>query len=1832
MLEFGSSDPILVKKAIQLFSFLGGAQRLKERPVYRTENFESCSWFDSFPSHPAISLGAPDEDSPSNGIIASFKRVPRLVPPEPGDELVEWIEGARADPANRPKVRETIFSTSAPEADDVTPQDGSEHEDNEESTPAASTERIGTRAISLKDRPEVQARLDSWTADWDLWAAQELRNRPARELYGSMFSTMEKIGNHGDEFEVVLGMVCLAWTPEEHEPVSRHLLTAPVRFECDDETGEIVVVHDDSRDPLAVEVDMLDARLITNPEAIDEVKSLARAFDSHPLDRSAIGAIARRLVHRLDAEAQYDEEAFARPRSETPKAAFAPAIVLRKRSQRGIVDIYERIVADLAESGQVPDGVLPLIDPNHRPAASPDVAEGAVVSLGTDTYLPLPVNEKQLQVIEHVDRFAQTLVQGPPGTGKTHTAAALVSHLLAQGKRVLITAQTDQALKEVRDKLPHDIRPLAVSVIGQSRSDMSDLKVAVERISTTASEHDPRASTKRIEALARDIDALYRKRASAYSEMVTARVSEVTPNEHARYEGTLAAIARQHQAAEPMHGWIRAYEPLAAATSAPLSNESASTWLRLLNDDELMGDEDESQLQLISISDIPDGETFGAQTQLERGAAGRAQEHEHLIAHVAFQAVSELPGGTRTELQDRMRQVSSVAQSLESRRESWMIQALTDVRTGRASIWDARAREVEQLLAQVMPLLSELGSTSQIHVSSGEHAVHKGQALSLLAYLVDGGKIKTQPDGTPKVGAFTGKAIKNAESFFSAVRVDGLPATAPAAIQLFLTWVEADKTMDALDRAWPANVVIPPEDTLRERAQWHQTELEQLRKVLALGRQLEIDACWLDELEIPVPNWTDLGEIKTYAVMVEAAAAGEDWAGATLPIRELESRIEALSRLGTSAPAVQTLLEAVRTRNESLYSATRNRLGRLHLAHDLVQTRDDLGRQLREAAPDLFHAVTATRAAPEWRTQFGSFSEAWDWMTTGTWILNQDSTDVNVLQTQMNLIDGRIGRKVEALAAERAWNHTVSSDRIDGSSRAALTQYAQLVQRLGKGTGKYAAARRKEIRDAMDRCRSSVPVWIMPTYRIAEQLRVEPNMFDVVIVDEASQAGLDATFLQYLAPRMVVIGDDKQVSPTAVGTDQQKLRDLAHQYIAGDPYIASWQDPQRSLFDEAKMRFGGLITLVEHRRCVPEIIGFSNRIAYEPDGIRLIPVRQYGADRLEPIKPVHVTDGYEQGKINPAEAEAIVEQIVACIADPRYTGKSFGVISLLGKDQSNYISNLLLDRIGPDEWFSRDLRCGDAPDFQGSERDVMFLSMVKAPMADKRIGALTQDMYVQRFNVAASRAKDQLWVFHSMSLSDLGNPEDMRFALLDYCYGVVGRSNHADALALSEVVPEDLIVDPFDSLFEQRVFNRLIDRGLTVIPQFDSNGYRIDLVVVGGKNRLAIECDGDHWHGPEQYEKDLARQRDLERCGWTFFRIRESSFYVDSNAVLSKLWTKLEEMDIRPSSWVEEIDCTPIEGDSNRHLLAKAEVSASEVPADSDALESGDIERVESSGWTLAERLAGAASRRVDEVKESHSINPPPRRRDLRRASSLQLPAPVGDLPRQEDTYRGQSIAEVLAGDADQAAGEPEAGVEVEVDVDVDESHPHNDPTPIRDPAASPTRIPEPDGQLPNYEIFTGTLTPASTATPSELLTGILEIVGLEGPIVGHRLHEVYIKASGGQRVGRESSRILNSTISKAVATKQLVADNPLEGSGMKPKTFRLPNQPEVRLRHVGPRSLEHIPPTELASLMGVLRKRHKYDQEALMRATLDAIGLKYMTLGVREKFLEVQTLVGSTD
>jgi hypothetical protein len=63
---------------------------------------------------------------------------------------------------------------------------------------------------------------------------------------------------------------------------------------------------------------------------------------------------------------------------------------------------------------------------------------------------------------------------------------------------------------------------------------------------------------------------------------------------------------------------------------------------------------------------------------------------------------------------------------------------------------------------------------------------------------------------------------------------------------------------------------------------------------------------------------------------------------------------------------------------------------------------------------------------------------------------------------------------------------------------------------------------------------------------------------------------------------------------------------------------------------------------------------------------------------------------------------------------------------------------------------------------------------------------------------------------------------------------------------------------------------------------------------------LAIECDGDKYHGAEKCADDMQRQRNLERAGWVFWRCFASAFLRRRNEVLDDLLKTLAERGIEP--------------------------------------------------------------------------------------------------------------------------------------------------------------------------------------------------------------------------------------------------------------------------------------------------------------------------------------------
>ena len=487
---------------------------------------------------------------------------------------------------------------------------------------------------------------------------------------------------------------------------------------------------------------------------------------------------------------------------------------------------------------------------------------------------------------------------------------------------------------------------------------------------------------------------------------------------------------------------------------------------------------------------------------------------------------------------------------------------------------------------------------------------------------------------------------------------------------------------------------------------------------------------------------------------------------------------------------------------------------------------------------------------------------------------------------------------MERLACQKAWLSLLS--QITDGELSSLKGLIQSISKIGKGTGKSAIRHIKTAKKRMEECKTAVPAWIMPLYRVVENIKPSGPLFDIAIVDEASQIGPDGFLINYLAKKIIVSGDKEQISPDNIGIKDDEVESLKKKYlpqIKHSDYIGrdySYYDYCEILWTKSH------IQLREHFRCMPEIIQFSNRVSYS--GAPLIPLRQYGSSRLPPLKRTFVPEavskiGSGRDPQNEKEAEAIADQIQKCVEDPAYTGKTFGIICLQGKSQVKVIEKALLqiDKIDKEELEERKIQVGSPYDFQGDERDVIFLSMAVAK--DWPVAARVKETDKRRYNVAASRAKDQMHLFHSVEMSDLSNKEDYRRRLLEHFLAPAEALSAAvkDAHSLYKKIKEaknkshENAPAPFGSWFEARVYCHIRMRGYQALPQYKVSKFSIDMIIFGSKGRLAVECDGDYWHEGREGE-DLERQQQLERCGWTFWRLKESAFNHNEEEALKSLW------------------------------------------------------------------------------------------------------------------------------------------------------------------------------------------------------------------------------------------------------------------------------------------------------------------------------------------------------
>jgi very-short-patch-repair endonuclease len=1508
-----NGSPEVRKRLRELLEYVEELVKQAEKPVFALSDYNNVLYYESnLKGQVGIHHDLEDEDGP---IWLKIDRIKRIDPPVALESIREWLAVSR-DPFRVPVLETVRVQTMHKDEAAKLVASGLAANDDLQPTLKSGQSRDHVDVVMRLERfTDVRAAVDQYiSGPWREWSEEEKPRRRTIAIYDAFFSLQQAIQSDPEHpIEIVWGTGVSRWKLKGID-IDHPLIEQLVELDIESHDGGIRIRPRDVEPQLA-----LRPFFELDNDGAAQVREFGKNFLAQAADEREISPfrpdtfvpILRQAATQLDTRGMYYPDQLhditdrtAPTASENLIVSDTWAIYARQRSSNVLLGDLDRLKAAVNDTEELPSSSTRLVT---EPSAESPYSTGGLGISGSGTqgvvrdqtatedskgsedfFFPKPFNDEQIAIIKRLESSDGMVVQGPPGTGKTHTIANIICHYLATGKRILVTSKAAEPLVEVRNHIPEGIRDLTISLLTTEREGLKQLEQAVRVLSNTAMRVDAEHLKREIEAGQQRVVELREKIDKIDRELLNwadKHLTKISLLQNKQEENLTPAELAEHLVNEQdNHTWLCDELDLDPKYDPRFTEEdvaSARSARRILGTDLVYLD-----CLLPSMADLLDSSAIRGLHQDLVGAANL----DYRIASEGLPVLSMTPRDAAFRAEALLAAIEHVIRFFDDISEKPWLGRLFD-------LWrrDGLDSGSTRLFNELIPTMSTITDRRPEVVRDGIRI--PGQAVShpKVAEAVERGICGKRPFNPILFGNTEAKAL------VEQIEIQGRrPKSAEdwQRVSAYLAWRGEITQFGGRWTAIRDEFDLPPlEDDGDRTGRWIADTLNLLRK--GSGILQDYDPRISLEVKELFPGGLDTRTV------VESKAS----AAALAEVINLNlSKIRLAGSRNIRANLINQLTVCSGAVVDQLKTFIENDIGNpavsAQQAGDRWETHCRELSRLHNLKP---HLVEVTRIANliqesggmNWAGQLrtqpadtaddsllpGGWSESWKWTRISGYLRRIDGRDRIRQLSRLRLeYEDDCRKTFSDVVKQRTYLglRRNLTDRV----QAALVMFTQALSSLGSGKGKRAARFRGDARRAIENCYSAVPCWIMPTWRISEQLPPEIGSFDLVIVDEASQSSIDALPALMRGKQLLIVGDDRQVSPTAAFVEEKKILLLRHNYLKNQPF-AQLLLPGSSLYSLASAVFPGTrIMLREHFRCVEPIIRFSFQFYPEP----IVPLRiPKPSERLDPpLIDVYVPHGRkDKRKINRAEAEAITTEIEAIVKHPSFSNRTIGVVSLIGGQQAHFIQQMLLERVGEEAFHRHKIACGDSATFQGKERDIMFVSMVSSP-GD---GALTSRVFQQRFNVALSRARDRMYLFRSVEEGNLKNLQDLRLKVIRHFKDPMPRTN--------ELVGE--LIDLCQSGFERDVFTRLAGLGYYVTPQVGVGSWSIDLVVEGENDRrLAIELDGDKWHPPEKWLEDMLRQRAMERMGWRFWRCWASSFRRDPGGCMADLVSTLTTMRIEP--------------------------------------------------------------------------------------------------------------------------------------------------------------------------------------------------------------------------------------------------------------------------------------------------------------------------------------------
>lgn len=1328
---------------------------------------------------------------------------------------------------------------------------------------------------------------EEWIKKRNSWRSIEIPKEQGLQLYNNLFKLYSDMKKESESVELILGDGYIHWISDARV-IDHPVLLQRVLLEFNTESPSFIIKCEEIKTELYTP--MLRVIPSINQSMLSDIIQDIETSSYNIADIANTKKLFERLINVIDEKGRYVED--FQNDHKIPMIKSEPVLFLRKRTL-GFSTFIEKIIEDINKNEDIvlPDFFENMIG-NYKEHNDDEVIDENWNKIGIDqdVLLTLPANNEQLKIIKYLNNYGAVLVQGPPGTGKTHTIANLIGHLLSQGNSVLVTSHTEKALTVLKEKVYKDeynkdvnLQSLCISLLSSS-SQKKEMDTAINEIASKSTTLDLHESKKKIENLEDQRKELIEKSKECTKKLLQIRGLEYKD------------IVFDNQTITPIEAAKFIKDGIGKIDYIPGKTNDDTVGLPISIDElrDLYYSNGQISLMEEELLDknLPGLEKLWSVENFRINVNGYIELTEKLKDwQPKFILKSDVKENVLLDLIEKAQSIQSELDNMEEYQLSIIDKTIKDSIYN--SLWASVFEEFD-ILYENYEKYRKICFEKDYNIPE---KIISEDSVSILNEIIDSGKeipISLFTKVTkPKWKNLSDEITVNSKTIEKRVDFEEAKAIISYELQRKRLIIKINKLLNEL-----SGKIVLDEENFEEKMMQYSKKIK-----VSLGWYENIWLKYINNLSEFCIDKAKFESINTFDIDKPMESIKKVLTNVFISDLKDRYNLETLTNLKSEWEQYILYLDGYKTfghpldmiccaaseKNINNYKEGYSVLLNIYGKKEIYNKRYALINNLKSIAPDWANEIRNRNGIHGENCLPEDIELAWKWRQLNNQLERIDSYNQNDIQKELRKINDLLIQNARKLAYEKAWYEKIKNKT--QAQTQAIMGWSQTIRQVGKATGKTAPTLLKKARELMPLCQSAIPVWIMPLNRVVENFDPQKNKFDVVIIDEASQADILALSALYLGKKVIIVGDDEQVSPDSVGIKTVEIDALIEQHLQGIPNSHLFNG-KTSVYDMAKASGFKPLMLTEHFRCLPEIIEFSNQLSYNG---RIKPLRDSSSVKLKPsVIEYRVPNGCKSvNKTNRIEAEHIASVICSCIQDEAYKGKTIGVISLLGQEQAYEIDRLLQVNIDPKEYENRRIQCGTPPQFQGDERDIIFLSLVEGPTEKGGpVRLLSEDgkndLVRKRYNVAASRAKDQMWVVHSLNPEIDLKPDDIRLKLIKYAIN-------------PSVKKDEKKLKAAESDFEKQVMNTLLNQGYKVIPQWNVGAYRIDMVVEDEDNRIAMECDGEKWHTQDDLPNDLKRQAILERLGWKFIRIRGSAFYRCPEETMKWVMDELASYDIKPN-------------------------------------------------------------------------------------------------------------------------------------------------------------------------------------------------------------------------------------------------------------------------------------------------------------------------------------------